>query len=125
MWPIPQPGGPPPLALERTSPMAVAIGQFDRVLAMVTERTAELLQARVWVINDHEVVIASSERGALGMPLSWALPSPMGNCIRAPLRRQNATAEIIVELAEGEMISPRLAHVLVELVINEATDIAD
>src|SRR5690242_13940640 len=100
--------------------MAVAIGQFDRVLAMVTERTAELLQARVWVINEHEVVIASSERGALGMPLDWALPNPAGNCIRAPLRWQNSTAEIVVELAEGDIISPRLAQVLVELVINQS-----
>ena len=105
--------------------MAVAIGQFDRVLAMVTERAAELLQARVWVINDHEVVIASSERGALGMALSWALPSPTGNCVRAPLRWQNSTAEIVVELPDGDVICPRLAQVLVELVISQSTDIAD
>jgi carbohydrate diacid regulator len=105
--------------------MAVAIGQFDRVLAMVTERAAELLQARVWVINEAEVVIASSERGALGTPLKWALPELSATTLRMPVRWQNAAAEIIVELANGDVISPRLAQVLIELVINQATSVAD
>jgi carbohydrate diacid regulator len=105
--------------------MAVAIGQFDRMLAMVTERAADVLQARIWVINDAEVVIASSERGTLGMRLDWVRPQPAGNYVRLPLRWQNATVEIVVELSGQDVISPRLAQVLVELVISQAAGIVD
>jgi carbohydrate diacid regulator len=105
--------------------MAVAIGQFDQMLALVTQHAAELMQARVWVINEHQVVIASSERGALGMPLDWVRLDPAAGCIHAPVRWQNATAEIIVELSGGDVISPRLAQVLVELVISQTTNVAD
>lgn len=99
--------------------MTLMVGQVEQVARTVVERAAEVLCSRVSVIDDRRVVIASSESGAVGLP-SGLIHDPEADYARVPLRLGSASAEVIVdEPVNGEVIPPRLAQVLVELIINQ------
>ena len=95
-------------------------GQFERIAEAVTERTAALLGSQVSVIDDRGATIASS-RPAQGEPsLHPDAPPRQDDYVRVPLRLAGRCGEVLVaEPLTGEGISPRLAQVLVELVINQ------
>jgi carbohydrate diacid regulator len=96
--------------------MAIAQGQFERVAEIVSERTAELLVAPVSVIDDRGVVVASSDPMMLGRLLDLSDSKYLG----IPLHLANRTGTVVVTRTDdGEVIAPRLATVLVELVINQ------
>jgi carbohydrate diacid regulator len=99
--------------------MAVVPDQFERVADTVMERTAELLGARVTVVDASGTVIASSEPGMEGMHI---VPSEEDDgYLRVPLHLHNARGEVLIEYGGGgEVISPRLARVMAELIINQA-----
>lgn len=87
---------------------------------MVTERVAELLCAEVFVIDQHSVAIASSKPDLVGLPFSQICSKHAINYVRVPLSLDAQVGEVIVgEPLNGEVISPRLAQVLVEMVINQ------
>ena len=90
---------------------------FTRVASLVTERVAELLFAPVCVTNDRGIVITRSDRDPVGSAFDQASPF-----LRVPFRFQAQMGEVIVSQPNGEeAISPRLAQVLVELVIHQTT----
>lgn len=90
---------------------------FDRVANLVTGRVAELLFASVCVINDRGLVITSSDRARIGSTFNQ-----VNSFLRVPFRFQEQAGEVIVGEPNGEeAISPRLAQVLVELVIHQTT----
>jgi len=94
--------------------------QFERVAKVVTERVAELLGAEVFVIDQHSVAIASSKPDLVGLPFSQICSKHAINYVRVPLSLDAQVGEVIVgEPLNGEVISPRLAQVLVEMVINQ------
>jgi carbohydrate diacid regulator len=94
--------------------------QFDRVAKVVTERVSELLSAQVFVIDQHSVAIASSKPDLVGLSFSHIRSKQAINYLRVPLSLDAQVGEVIVgEPLNGEVISPRLAQVLVEMVINQ------
>ena len=99
--------------------MTLMIGEVEQVAKTVVERAAEVLCSRVSVIDERRVVIASSESGAIGLPFGL-VHDPESKYARVPLRLGSGAAEVIVdEPVNGEAIPPRLAQVLVELIINQ------
>ena len=95
-------------------------GQFERIAETVTERTAALLGSRVSVIDDRGATIASSRPAQGEPPLDPDAPPRQDDYVRVPLRLAGRGGEVLVaEPLTGEGISPRLAQVLVELVINQ------
>ncbi|MGH2449206.1 MAG: PucR family transcriptional regulator [Chloroflexota bacterium] len=95
------------------------MGQFQRVAEAVTERTAELLSAEVSVVDGYGSVIASSKPNNIGLRRE-TLEDEFAECLRVPLHLETASGEIIVsQPTSGEIIPPRLAHVLVELMISQ------
>lgn len=94
---------------------------FVHVASAVTERLAELLCAPVFVTDRKGIVITSSEPHHIGQLLqSERSLSPLGQLLRIPLQHETETGEVIVGQSQNqETVPPRLAHALVELVINQ------
>ena len=96
------------------------ITQFERIAKVVTERVAELLCAQVFVIDQHSVAIASSQPELVGLPFNRICSKKAIEYLRVPLSIEAQMGELIVgEPPNGEVISPRLLQVLVEMVINQ------
>jgi carbohydrate diacid regulator len=98
--------------------VAIVTGQFERVAEVVAERSAELLCAQVSVVDDSGDVVARSAPSELRTrtPASQSTAT----YLRVPLRLDTESGEVVVtEPLTGEAISPRLAQVLVELVVNQ------
>jgi carbohydrate diacid regulator len=94
--------------------------QFERVAEAVTERVSELLHAPISVVDARGLVISSSEPKLIGLPFERAAHEQSAQPLRVPFRLDGRMAEVIVGEPIGEeVISPRLAQVLVELVINQ------
>ncbi len=102
--------------------MAIATDHFERIAGAVTERTAELLCARVTVLDERGVVVSSRTPADTANLPDTSLAELDDPCLRAPLQFRGRTGEVIVSHPlNGEPVSPRLAQVLVDLVINETT----
>lgn len=100
--------------------MSIVIEQFERVAEAVADRTAELLNAPTTVVDGRGVIVASSEPGIIGARFVQADAGVDSGCLRVPLRLDSRAGEVIVaQPASGEEITPRLAHVLVDLIINQ------
>lgn len=100
--------------------MAIVTGQFDRIAETIVERTAELLGTGVHVINQQGVVVASSEAGLPGYPFDLGNRDPDARYLQVPLRLGGDLGEVMIaEPMGGDAISPRLARVLAELIINQ------
>jgi carbohydrate diacid regulator len=98
--------------------------ELERVADAISERTAELLQTRICVTDDHGVVIASNDRSLIGRPPDVEERSRRGNAIHIPLTLDagvGEVGEVIVNASfeAGQVIPPRLAHALVGLVVNQ------
>lgn len=105
--------------------MAVVIRQYEQTAWAIAERSAELLCARAWVTDKRGVVVACSDRRCLGHTFASAIEDAGVDYLRVPLTIGAQHGEVIVALADnGESISPRLARVLVELVINQTVVVA-
>lgn len=147
--------------------MAIVNRQFERVASVVTEGIAQLLRARVLVLDDRGVAISSSEPGvkegyefkALSVGAGLAdqppptdeelttKPALTEGCathqskfithnlalepqalrsqnlrpnLRVPIRFDGRSGEVVIaESEDGEAISPRLAQMLVEMIVNQ------
>ena len=103
--------------------MTTITSDFERLATAVCERAAEVLCAPVSVIDERGLVIAASDRDALGLRID---PAGAGSDeIRAPIRLDGRAAEVVVgAAANGEPVSPRLARELLHLVITQAEVVA-
>lgn len=89
--------------------------QFQRIANILSERVAELLCASVLVVDEGGEAIAQTPNNTLYSPFKIATP-----LIRIPIQIANETGEVIIaKTEEGENISPRLAQMLVEMIINQ------
>lgn len=95
--------------------------RFVQVASTVTARIAELLCAPVFVTNDRGVIITSNEPHHIGRSLHQGRNElSLTKFLRVPLCHEAETGEVIIgESYNREIISSRLAHALVELVINQ------
>lgn len=105
---------------------------FIHVADAVTAKVAELLCAPVLVVNQNGVVVTSSDPQQVGRSLDWerseissaaSRQAASTKILRIPLQHAAGAGEVIVgESQHQETIPLRLAHALVELVINQAID---
>ncbi len=94
--------------------------QFQRIALTVTERIAELLNAQVSVINNRGVAITSSQPGLVGLSFDSTRAELGINSLQVQIRFNGQVGEVLIsQPTNGEVISPRLAQVLVELMINQ------
>ncbi|WP_416674554.1 PucR family transcriptional regulator [Egbenema bharatensis] len=94
---------------------------FLEVAAAVTAKVTELLYAPVFVVDQRGVVLTSSDPAFAGRLLHWEYGEKrLEKFLRVPLCHAAETAEILVgESYNCEVIPSRLAHALVELVVNQ------
>jgi glycosyltransferase involved in cell wall biosynthesis len=93
--------------------------QFKRVATAVTQRLQELLDGCSFIIDSHRTVITSTNAEMIGRVIEI---DPVA--LRIPFQVDKQLAEVIIPKVEGSEISPRLARVLVELVISQVVSIA-
>lgn len=92
----------------------------SRHLDRLARRIAELFRARVCLLDDEQVVIASTETAWVGRPFSSLTARVCPAAFRVPLDFDDGAGEIVVcELGDRERISPRLARVLIEMIVAE------
>jgi carbohydrate diacid regulator len=90
------------------------------IIQTIIDRAAELLHAHVWALERREIVIASSNHRAIGMPL--ALVSECADaCLRVPLRVEGSElSALAVDIAEDDT-SLHLVQALIELIVTQVT----
>ena len=106
------------------STVAIVFDSFDRVAGTVAGKMAGLLDAGTAVLDENGVVVASDEPRMVGVRFD-GLPISKGDHLRVPLRVDNRDAEIVVlQPPDGEAISPKLAQVIADLIVNQ-TEVVD
>ena len=96
--------------------MAIANKQFEQVAEVVTQRIFQLLRAGVLIRDRRGFAIAS--RGLESYHTS--LP-----CLRIPICFSGNSGEVIIaKTEEGEDVSPRLAQMLVEMIVNQTVAVS-
>ena len=99
--------------------------QFNQAADAVTERFGELTNAPALVVDDRGIIIASSEQGLRARPLTETRDLLPAEYLRLPIRLHGQCGEVILaEPANGEVLSPRLAQTILELVINQTLAVA-
>src|SRR4051794_12973154 len=103
--------------------MTLAMGHFERAAAELSARAAELLSARVTVVDEHGLVVARSLSSDGGREPDHA--PPHNPYLRVPLRYGARQGEVIVSEPVGpEPLSSRLAEALIELMITQVAVIS-
>lgn len=94
---------------------------FIQLANAITNRTAELLCAPVFVTNRSGVIVTSSEPDRVGRLLNGERNGlAVAEFLRIPLRHEAETGEVIVGESHSQKAIPsQLACALVELVINQ------
>ncbi len=90
---------------------------FKRAARAVTQRLTELLDAQVFVVDDRHKIITSTHPKFVGLPLSLVLSD--SSPLQLPFHVDGQTGTLVVTALESSDISPRLAKVLIELVVNQ------
>ena len=93
--------------------------QFAKTARSVVSRITELLRTQVLIVDRQGTIVASSEASQVGLP--FKLLEGAAYPLKLPLQVDNQCGQVVVSATGGEVISQRLAQVLVELVINQAT----
>src|SRR6185295_8518362 len=92
---------------------------FERMAEGIVGRLAELLYARVWLLDRHETVVASSAPMSAGYPAQATDHADTHAILRIPLHLDGQSSVLVVgESLNGESVSLRLVHALAQLVIN-------
>lgn len=108
------------LPVERRYLLAIVTREFEQAATVIAERTADLLSAEVSVVDERGVVVASSESDLVGVLFDPTRDSAGAEYLEVPVRLDNQSRRvIIVGQQDGEVISPRLARSLVELVVDQ------
>ncbi len=94
--------------------------QFERVAKIVAQRVAQLLCAEVFVIDEQGIAIACSNPKLIGLFFNRICAKNIQKYLQVPFSFDTQVGEVIIgKPMNGEEISPRLAQVIVELVINQ------
>ena len=98
----------------------MATRALDRMADMITERASDLLEADVSIVDDHGTVVASSVRDLEGLSYDRPGVDMLGERLQFPVHLEGRAVEVVVSQPRGnEEMSPRLARVLVELIVNQ------
>ena len=107
--------------------MVTETSQFERVANFVTARIAELLCTQVVVVDERGVAIAHSTRSELSFDSSLLTSGckSQSDYLRVPIYCNGHSGEVVIATSEqGEIISPRLAQMLVEMIVNQTAVVA-
>jgi carbohydrate diacid regulator len=92
---------------------------YQQVAETLVSRAAELLQTAVAVTDDRDRIVAGSDARTVGLPSRLAGAALQPECLRVPLRLDARGGEVIVARPQtGEALSPRLARVILDLVVS-------
>lgn len=95
-------------------------GAFARAAVAVGDRLADLLRAPIVVIDRREVIVAGNQPDLVGHTLARAGVTWRAAAIRIPVQLAGERGTVLMlEPHDGEVISPRLAQGLVDLVVSE------
>src|SRR5215216_4925141 len=112
----------PPIAIRENQPyVTILTTPFERIATSLAERLAELLCTNIWVLDEQQAVLASNL--ALDPSHDFHLNDHAArtHLLRVPFHLNEYAGTVIIGTsANGEVISPRLAHALTHLVINQA-----
>src|SRR5215212_1624897 len=89
--------------------MATRAGEIERL----SDAVAELLGARVSILDERGTPMAISETGTSDL-LACPQPPPPTDALHVPMRIGPQTVDVVIQPASGERISSRLARTLVE-----------
>jgi len=93
---------------------------YQHVANTLANRAAELLQTMVAVTDDRDLIVAGSDVSAIGLPSHLAGDAFLAGCVRIPLHLDAHLGEVIVaKPRNGEDLTPRLAQVVVDLVVSQ------
>ena len=100
--------------------MTITTANYQQIADALAARTAELLGTPVLVTDGRGIIVAGSEARAIGLPADLARGILPPECLRVPLQLEAQAGEVIVAAPpDGEALPPRLAQVIVELVISQ------
>jgi carbohydrate diacid regulator len=106
--------------------MVVSAALFEQVAASVSERAADLLDADVFVTDQHGVVVASSTRGSIGLTFPDRGAVSAREILRIPIHLDSHAGEVIVtESGATEQVPARVARALIHMMISQATVVAN
>src|SRR5437764_817176 len=75
--------------------MARFYASARRVAELISERLGAHLDAQVAVVDQRDVVIASTQPGLVGFPLDWPAP-PNGSMLRVPLPIEGESWQVVL-----------------------------
>lgn len=98
--------------------MMTANMQYEWVTRTISQRLADLLKARVYVVDDTGRPVAGSgpEGGSLD---PGTTPDCTGPVLRIPMHFKGHSSEVLVQAHNEELISPRTGEMLVSLLISQ------
>lgn len=98
--------------------LAMQSDALARIASVLAQRAADLLQARVSVVDEAGTVLAASDSTVRGSPLS---AQTTDDALRVPVMQAARSGELVITgIGDGESISPRLAHALAELLVQQS-----
>lgn len=101
--------------------MAALHDTRNQALRAILQQTIELLNARVWAVDRHEIIVAAADTTSMGFPLSQVCGEPE-SLMRIPVSLDGEDAvAIIAESLGDDPTPPHLAQALIELIINQVT----
>src|SRR3954452_11764006 len=110
----------PPITIRENQPyVTILITPFERIATSIAERLAELLCTNIWILDEQQAVLASK---LLLEPRRDLNPNNhAAHMLRAPFQVNEQCGTVIIDTpVNGEVISPRLAHALIHMVISQA-----
>jgi carbohydrate diacid regulator len=94
--------------------------RFEPIARAITDRVAGLLYADVWVLDDQDIVVASSAPRSIGRRFDLENYTAAQSALRNPICLEDTAGAVIVgQPLSGEIIAPRLATSLVQMVIGQ------
>jgi len=95
---------------------------FRRVANEVSAKVSQLFHADSMVLDAKGIIVAAMRPELVGVPFELTQCQQTQRAFCIPFSLNDEPGEVVVcELPEGEIISHRLAQVMVELIINETT----
>jgi carbohydrate diacid regulator len=92
---------------------------YQHVAETLVNRASELLQTAVAVTDDRDLIVAGSDARTIGLPSRLAGDVLQPEYLRVPLRLDTRGGEVIIaQPRSGEVLSPRLAQVILDLVVS-------
>jgi len=104
--------------------MAILTTPFLRIATIVAERLAELLCTNIWILDEQQIVLASKQIRDLGRSFNLNDHAEHAHMLRASFQLNEHAGTVIIDPPiNGDVISPRLAGALINMVISQALSV--